>query len=134
VRPYVSGPITALPELSRDEKFARFARAELVLRNEGHEPVNPLNIQGCDTLDCNPAAVGQHRTYPDGRYKHTWECMMRYDLIAMLAAADSIALLPGWDQSPGALLSRTVALSLGWPVMDLSKNAVVLGLPHLLGR
>lgn len=133
-RPYVSGPIAGAKGLTREEKLQRFSRAELVLRNKGYEPVNPLGVSACETNDCNPEAVGDQKYREDGVYRHSWECWLKYDLIAMLDQADSIAMLPDWEDSPGATLERTVALALGWPVIDLTNNAVVLGLPHELGH
>jgi len=134
-RPYVSGPIAGgTQNLSREEKLARFARAELVLRNDGYEPVNPLSIEACPTQDCNLEAVGDKKYREDGQYWHTWECYLRYDLIAMLKDADGIALLPEWETSPGAVLEHHVAVGLGWETIDLTKNAVVLGLPLQLER
>lgn len=129
-RPYVSGPIAGADHLSREEKLKRFSRAELVLRNQGFEPVNPLGVEACSTRDCTDVA----EFHPDGTFKHTWECWLRYDLIAMLEQADSIAMLPEWETSSGARLEHQVAVALGFPVIDLTKNAVVLGLPHRLGH
>lgn len=36
---YISGPITGLP---REETERAFAEAEAMIREKGHEPVNPL--------------------------------------------------------------------------------------------
>ena len=133
-RPYVSGPIAGASNLSREEKLQRFTRAELVLRNQGYEPVNPLGVTACPTEDCSPDLVGVARYRADGTYNHSWGCWLKYDLIAMLNDADAIAMLPDWEESAGARLERTVAMSIGFPVIDLTRNLVVLGLPHELGN
>lgn len=128
-RPYISGPLAGAADLTRDEKMARFTRAELVLRTNGYNPVNPLMVNACHTQDCNGAA-----THLDGSYKHSWQCYLRYDLIAMLEQADGIAMLPRWEESEGAKLERHVAEQLGWEVLDLSLDPIVLGLPYELER
>lgn len=122
---YISGPIAGAHNLSRDEKLARFDRAELVLRQDGYEPLNPLSVRGCSTRSCDGTMV-------DGRYRHGWSCWLRYDLIAMLQECDQIAMLPEWELSKGARLEYAVALELEWKVVDLTRNPVVLGLPHVL--
>lgn len=124
-RPYVSGPIAGLPEVPREEKLARFARGELSLRRQGYDPINPLKVRGCRQQDCNGDA---HR--PDGSYNHSWSCWLKYDLIYMLEKADGIAMLPDWQSSPGATLERHVAVSLGWEVISLEDDPIVLGLPY----
>lgn len=126
MKTYISGPIAGAPGLSREEKLARFDRAELVLREMGHDPLNPLSVEGCSTRSCTGGQM------VDGHFRHAWDCWLRYDLIAMLQECDSIAVLPEWEISKGARLEYATALELDWPVIDLTRNAVVLGLPHIL--
>lgn len=128
-RPYISGPLAGAADMSREEKESRFTRAELALRSIGYDPVNPLSVTGCQTQDCNGNAV-----YPNGSYKHSWSCWLRFDLIEMLKSADGIAVLPRWEESEGSKLERHVALQLGWEVIDLTNDPLVLGLPHELDR
>lgn len=140
MRPYISGPIAGSPAISREEKLNRFARAELVLRQAGHDPVNPLTVEACASRDCDPhmrKMLDSHNPaeqalayHPDGAFRHTWACWLKYDLIEMLAKADSIAVLPEWETSEGAKLEVHIARGLNWPLMDLTHNAVVQGVPH----
>lgn len=44
---------------------------------------------------------------------------MKLTLMAILAQADGLAMLEGWERSRGARLENTVALALGMPVMDV---------------
>lgn len=129
-RPYITGPVVSAPDLTRDEKYARFTRAELVLRTRGYSnPINKLAVQACLSQDCNGSSF-----HPDGSYRHSRECYLKHDLIAMLTEADGLALLPRWKESRGAMLKRHVADALGWEIIDLTKDDVVLGLPHELER
>lgn len=118
---YISGPIAGLPELSRAEKLLRFARAEVILRGMGHEPFNPVVVEACPDGSCQ--VVKEH--WPDGTFKHSWDCWLRYDLIFMLENCDALAVLPGWETSMGAKLERHIAEALGWIVIDLSGNTEI---------
>jgi hypothetical protein len=120
--PYISGPIAGAPELSHEEKVERFARAEEALHQRGMIATSPLRVEACLSEDCNGA-----ETKEDGTYRHSWSCYLRYDLIEMLSECDSIALLPRWEASPGAVLENHVAEMLGWPVIDLTQDPIVLG-------
>ena len=44
---------------------------------------------------------------------------LKLTLMAILAQADGLAMLEGWERSRGARLENTVALALGMPVMDV---------------
>ena len=93
-RVYLSGPMTGLPELN----FPAFHAAAFRLRAMGFDVVNPPEI--------NPdSAMG-------------WEQCMRADIKA-LCDCDTIALLPGWENSKGAHLEVHVAHRLGIKVKAL---------------
>ena len=82
-RIYLSGPMTGM----MDFNFPAFYGETLRLMNLGYEVVNPAEI--------NDAGV-------------TWHECMRRDLKAMLDC-DTLALLPGWENSQGAHLEMHVA-------------------------
>jgi hypothetical protein len=89
VKIYLSGPVSGL---DYGEAVNRFAHAERLIRGLGHDPVNPLVIEpGC--LGCNPNGDGK---------PHTYECYMKWDLIALLRC-DAIVMLDGWARSRGSL-------------------------------
>ncbi|BCQ23135.1 DUF4406 domain-containing protein [Caballeronia sp. NK8] len=90
---YVAGPMTGYPELNFPAFHAEAAR----LRALGFEIVNPAEVD----VGPNPA----------------WLACMRAD-IKLLVDCDGIALLPGWEQSPGATLEHTIARGLGLRVMQ----------------
>lgn len=88
MRVYISGPMTGLPSLN----FPAFHKAAASLRASGHSVVNPAE------LNANPNATRA-------------ECM-RVDIGALLLC-DSIAFLPGWENSRGARIERLVAQECG---------------------
>lgn len=85
---YIAGPMTGLSDLN----FPAFHAAAATLRAQGHEVVNPAEI--------NP-----DQTMP-------WLECMRRDLAA-LVFCEAIYLLPGWERSNGATLEHHVAKRLG---------------------
>lgn len=90
---YISGPMTGLPELN----FPAFNAAAAALRALGHAVVNPA--------DLNPAGA-------------SWQACLRADIKA-LCDCDTLALLPGWEGSPGAHLELHVAHRLGLLVVPM---------------
>lgn len=91
---YISGPMTGIPLLN----FPAF-----------HAAANQLRIIGLNTI--NPAEVN-----PDldaSRY-----ICLRHDLAA-LTHCDAVALLPGWEHSPGARRELENALAMGFIVAPL---------------
>lgn len=94
MRIYISGPRTRIPELNR----RAFMEADEWLTSLGHTPLNPATIH-----------------LPDGT---RWEGWMRAD-IKLLMAADGLALLPGWENSRGANIERSLAIALGFDVRPL---------------
>jgi hypothetical protein len=88
MRVYVAGKMSGLPDLG----FPAFHAAAAKLRAEGHEVINPAEIQPDQTAE--------------------WGTCLR-DCLAALVRCDCIALLPNWDDSRGARLERHVARELG---------------------
>ncbi|WP_447593629.1 DUF4406 domain-containing protein [Aquipseudomonas campi] len=85
-RIYLSGPMTGLPEFNYPAFHAEAAR----LRALGYHVENPAE---------NPP-------------QESWEAYMAV-CIPQLATCDTIALLPGWSESRGALRERHEAVRLG---------------------
>lgn len=97
---YVSGPVTGIEDDNRPafEEAARRLRAAGFAARIPHEDIAP----GTD-----------------------WIPAMRMSLMAILAQADGLALLPGWERSKGACVEVYVARTLGMPVKPV--DAWILG-------
>ncbi|WP_322979179.1 DUF4406 domain-containing protein [Pseudomonas sp. C11] len=93
-RIYLSGPMTGLPEFNYPAFHAEAAR----LRALGYHVENPAE---------NPA-------------QDSWEAYMAV-CIPQMATCDTIALLPGWSESRGALRERQEAVRLRMMIMPAAK-------------
>lgn len=89
---YLSGPMSGLPDLN----FPAFDAEASRLSDLGYDVVNPANIN------------------PDP--STPWHECMRNDLTALLSC-DTIAMLPGWENSNGAHLEMHVAHRVGIKVV-----------------
>ena len=85
---YISGPMTGFPAYN----IPAFTAAEKMLRERGLDVVNPATLN-------KKEHVG------------VWNVCMRND-ISHLPRCDAILMLPGWEQSSGAVCERTVAMML----------------------
>ena len=101
-RVYLSGPITDLP---REEYTRNFQRAEQHYKTAGYEVVNPVKL-GEQLLDLLPEAK--------------YEDFMIRDLEA-LRSCTHIALLEGWEDSPGANKEKQEAERLGLEIMQFKE-------------
>ena len=88
---YVAGPMTGLPEFN----YPAFNAAATELRAKGHDVLNPADIE-------NDNDAGQPQA---------WDWYMRR-AIAMVARADGLAMLPGWENSKGARLEHSIGRAL----------------------
>lgn len=119
---YISGAITGL---TQDEYHHNFGRAEALLLDMEHDPVNPIKVPACETEDCHErlelVPAGQSPSKPDGSYLHQYGCYMKHDLIALLEC-DAILMLPNWQRSRGAQAELEVAQICGMPVAYLDSD------------
>lgn len=84
---YLSGPMTGY----KDHNFPAFNIEAQRLRNLGYKVTNPVEV--------NPGVYSWH------------ECL-RND-VSELTKCDSLVLMPGWQESEGAMLELQVAFRLG---------------------
>jgi hypothetical protein len=89
---YLSGPMTGVPELN----FPAFNAEAARLRKAGFRVFNPAEL-----------------VMPAGS---RWAEFMRADIREMMSYA-TICLLPGWENSPGAMLEHSIASALSFRVM-----------------
>ena len=85
---YIAGKITGLPI---EVAYAAFEKTEQHLKDEGHEPVNPMKLQ-----------------HNHGR---TWAEYMR-ECFNALRECEAIYMMPGYINSIGACAEHEVARSL----------------------
>lgn len=95
---YLAGPMSGLP----DYNYPTFHRYARILREKGYEVFNPAEAHGGD------------------QGLELWEYYA--EDLPQVAAADGLAVLPGWEDSTGARIEVLVARKLGKPVF----NAVLL--------
>ena len=88
MRVYISGKITGTTDYMQ-----RFSAAERKLKAKGHSVVNPAKVNGM---------------MPDDM---TWEEYMKMSL-CMLQLCSAIYMLPGWEDSPGAILEHHEAVKM----------------------
>jgi glycosyltransferase involved in cell wall biosynthesis len=93
---YLSGPMTGLPDYNRPA----FAEVAEELRSQGKSVFNPGDIGPTENI------------MPRAWY-------MRKDLEALMKS-DSVYLLPGWENSPGAQLEVEIARELELPIVQLN--------------
>lgn len=93
---YISGPISGLPY---EQAQAAFTEAENAIRSKYGALVDVVN----------PIRLAPRTT--------TWNNAMRACLSAMMEC-DTIAMLPGWENSEGARLEHTIAMKLGFAVCN----------------
>lgn len=93
-RIYIAGPMTGHPE----HNFPAFHAAARRLHEAGWEVVNPADNFG-------------------GRTDLPRSSYLRADLVLLLQC-DAVAMLPGWETSPGAKLEYLLARQLQLPVFD----------------
>lgn len=95
---YLAGPMSGYP----DGNYPAFTAAAAALRRRGYTVVSPHELHGGDV------------TLPYAHY-------IREDLRALLEC-DAIVLLPGWQNSRGAVLEQHTAHTLGLPMVELDEQ------------
>ena len=111
---YIAGPMTGIKQWN----FPAFFNAEARLTELGYIAINPARNDG-DTVRKAVAAAG-----PIDAPNNTWESYIRRDLPHVLKS-DVVCVLPGWQNSRGAVLEVHVARSIGIPLMILSDEGLV---------
>lgn len=96
---YIAGPMTGLPDFN----YPAFNEAAGRLARLGHSPLNPADCE-----KDNEAGEPQE-----------WLWYMRRAL-KVLADADAVALLDGWEGSRGARIEKNLAEALGLEVRPLA--------------
>lgn len=116
---YLAGPMRGY----KDFNFPAFFAAAARLRAEGHEVFNPAErdtkewgadrlgtatgseVEVASKLGMDPISLARHCFLADTH----WICTQ----------ADAIAVLPGWEQSKGAVAERALGVAIGLKVIEL---------------
>ena len=96
---YLAGPMSGIPE----HNYPAFRAAAKALRDKGYRILSPHEETPC----------------PDHDHPMPYAYYIRRDLLALLTRCDSIALLPGWENSSGAQLEYAVAEKCGYLMYDV---------------
>lgn len=99
---YVCGPMRGIADFN----FPAFDAAAVALRAEGHDVVNPAELDRRAGLD--------ETTPPE---KVCVKTAMLRDLPALLGC-DAVYALPGWEGSTGASVEMTLARAVNIPIFD----------------
>ena len=117
---YLAGQMAGIPDLN----WPAFDAAALRLRGEGHEVINPAEM---DREDGISAEVWENAT------EHGKNQMMR-DVFtkdfSSLLTCDGIALLPGWEKSRGARVELAIAQMMRMPVLCARTSQRMIHLEH----
>lgn len=84
---YISGPMTGLPDLNRPA----FTAAGRSLNLRGHNVISPFDL----------STKG-----------HDYRALLARDIAYLVAWADALYMLSGWERSPGARAEHAVAEAL----------------------
>jgi DNA-binding CsgD family transcriptional regulator len=99
-RVYISGPMTGMPQLN----FPAFHSAAKKLRAKGYKVINPAELDGAEEQTME------------------WHQYLRRDIVE-LVKCEVIAMLPGWVNSRGAKLEKSIADALGMKTIYLGPDA-----------
>lgn len=103
-RVYLAGSITKDPDYVR-----KFKAAEMALRADGFDPINPVELD-----DPDHAAEALQDPYGE-RYEE----LLARDLATIEdPSTDAVVVLPGWSESKGAMREVAHAQKFGKPVLD----------------
>lgn len=118
MRIYIAGAMTGQAQ----NGFPAFDAARDLLRQLGHDPVSPADIDRAHGVDADTTHIP-----PGFRQK-----ALRRDVFAILGCA-AIAFLPGWERSPGARLERAVAEAIGLPCYRIDPDASTFCRESIIG-
>ena len=118
---YIAGPMTGLENFN----YKAFFDTEEELIKLGYQPLNPARHDG-ENFEDAMKHVGTSESPA-----HPWEYYIRRD-IPIVAQADGLLLLPGWEASRGARLEVSIAKALSMPLFIL-RDGVVLPRVRVIG-
>ena len=104
---YISGPMSGI----EDYNFPAFQAAHRKILDFGDTPINPHDIG---------KYAEQHPGFKQMTEQEQYNIYMRYDISCMMLC-DLVVLLPGWENSRGAMLEKSIAESVGIPSVEIER-------------
>ncbi len=108
-RLYLAGPMSGYPQFN----FPLFDRVTAVLRAKGYTIVSPSELDEGPSRDAAMASVDGNELNRNGDTLagETHGDFLARDVKLVADEVDAVVMLPGWEQSKGALLEAYVALT-----------------------
>ena len=101
---YLAGPMTGVPE----RNVPAFTAAAAELRAAGYDVFNPAEL------------VSNLVFAPTGKTARELRQALLEDTTYICTEAEGLAMLPGWQDSKGAVAESALGLALGLPVADVA--------------
>jgi hypothetical protein len=118
---YLAGPMTGIPHFN----FPLFMKVAQLYREAGHEVFNPAerdnSVHGTDISKDNITGDPKLATKQHG---FSLNDALADDLWYICKTADTIVLLPGWENSKGAQAEHATARALGLRFIYLRENEI----------
>lgn len=113
---YVAGPMRGIPEFN----FPAFKAAAEKLRAEGHTVFNPAEADNDrHGVDISKGNVTGDESIAASQHGFNLREALGHDLAFICGEADAVALLPGWQNSKGAIAERATGIALGLEIIEL---------------
>jgi len=115
---YLAGPMRGLPKFN----FPAFDAAAAKLRSEGHDVFNPAE---CDRermgVDMSERSRSGSETQAMRKYGFDLREALLADLTYICATADTVAVLPDWENSMGVAAELATARALNLDIIFLER-------------
>ena len=116
MRLYLAGPMRGIPLFN----FPAFMDAAAKLRSEGHQVFNPAERDNVKHgIDISAGNMSGDEQLAAREHGFSLREALRADLSWICSEAEGIAMLPGWENSKGAIAEKSTAEALGLVVLYL---------------
>lgn len=117
---YLAGPMTGIPNFN----FPKFNAVASHLRDQGHEVFNPAerDIQRHGGIDISAGNSSGDPALAAKVHGFSLREALADDTAYICKEADTIAMLPGWENSKGARAEHALAFALGHQIIYFGAN------------
>lgn len=118
---YVAGPMRGYPEFN----FPAFASATKALRSQGHEVFNPAERDN-EKHGTDISKGNEHGDEKMAAAQHGFNLReaLGADCGWICANAEAIVLLPGWEESKGAVAESALGTALGLQIFEMTPDVL----------